>query len=239
MTDSPIIRINSDDARRISRMGGIRLRLANRIVAERDKSGYFKCSGDLRRVKGVDGKLVALLERRVDWSVPGEFAATTLVQQIGVWVVWPPIAVVTFMGAVSLYISARPYVLENLHSSVPGIRIFGLGLFVSYVYVFICLSLMLILNFAALSATREDKRRELARHARRYFRLWIMAILGMGASNLGLYRYRWGGFISGLRSNPEHVVGLTAGIILTTFMSVLIVEVSFPNRLSRKSLATW
>ena len=66
----PFIQINADDARRIAKVGRIRLKLANRIVKDRESRGYFEKPSDLARVKGISNELASDLSSRIVWTTP-------------------------------------------------------------------------------------------------------------------------------------------------------------------------
>ncbi len=63
------VAINRASARDLEALPGVGPALAKRMVEERERSGPYRSSRDLLRVKGIGPKKQALIQDRVDWSL--------------------------------------------------------------------------------------------------------------------------------------------------------------------------
>lgn len=97
------MRINYDSASCISKLHGIGLKLAERIVEHRKENGFFNCLEDLAKVKGISKAYAELLDSKIDWSAPQQISKIEFFKIVASLII--ALLIISF---VSYYVS-RPY----------------------------------------------------------------------------------------------------------------------------------
>lgn len=209
--ESPIVKINIDDANKIAQLYGVGEELANKIVKYRKSNGYFKNPEDLAKIKGISQRLAETLSPHIDWSTPSNPNEEHPTESPSLFLISFYIIIVGgILWVLNYGLNTVRYSIQAYHISpnYGWIRIWiALSFFAA---MFFTLVMFLLMSFADLFIRNLAWHKKIKTVAYFFLGMMLFSLLLLGIGNVFRYQsvYGW----NALLQNTPALIGLCSGI---------------------------
>lgn len=236
--ESPLIKINSDDAEKIARLYDIGDDLANKIVQYRESKGYFNSPDDLARVKGISLLLAETLSPHIDWNKPADSDKEYPTAKLGITDVGhavPALILIFFLINYTWRIWLETIWLFNSTQPFRWISIWiNVSIIASGIFVLPGLLLNIAVNYLVKNLLLHKKLKTIS-HG--FFFITLLCVLSVGIGNFFRYQFRDGWSV--LLHNPIALSGLWCGIVIFFMVVPWLLIALYPSIVSTRFFAKY